>query len=83
MFLAQLKTNSIQFMLQRHTKITGQTINAQPTYTILIPLKLQTVMRELHFTDTYGVIRKEKTVSIHDHTTQVINEDVEKEWPQN
>jgi hypothetical protein len=40
-------------------------------------------MRELYFTETFGVIRKEKAISIPDHTTQVINEDAEKEWPQN
>jgi hypothetical protein len=70
-------------MQQRHSKITGKTINAPPTYTIHIPLKQQTVMREIYFTETFGVIRREKTISISDHTTQVINGDAEKDWPQN
>ena len=60
-------------MLQRHSKITGQTINAPPTYTIHILLKQQTVMRELYFKETFGVIRQVKAISIPDHTTQVIN----------
>jgi len=69
MLLVQLKTNSIQYMLHKHSKITGQTINALLTFTIRIPLKQQTVMRELYFTETFGVNRKEKAISIPDHTT--------------
>jgi hypothetical protein len=58
-------------MLQRYSKITGQTINAPPTFTIHIPLKQQTVMRVLPFTETFGVNIKEKAISLPDHTTSL------------